>query len=140
MTKNRRAFLTGEAARFPVAAVQLPLPVLDVLTDTRAGFFSLCIEAGQHVPSAMMEHDLGAALRPKNVPTPTGAPIMVAAARARSHSAAAAPRTSRLRAHSVVGGKLALPAFAYTSGRPPLDVRSLEAIAIGVITRATAVP
>jgi hypothetical protein len=51
------SFAREEVASPPVATVQLPLPLLDVLADTRTAFFGLCLEAGQQVLDAMMEQD-----------------------------------------------------------------------------------
>jgi len=42
----------------------------------------------------------------------------------------------RLRARSVDGAELVLPSFAYAAGRDPLDAHTLNALAVGVATRA----
>jgi hypothetical protein len=48
MKKSRTGSSAGEAlASPPVATMQLPLPLLDVLADTRTAFFGLCLDAGQ---------------------------------------------------------------------------------------------
>ncbi len=50
MKKSRTGSAAGEAlASPPVATVQVPLPLLDVLADTRTAFFGLCLDAGQQV-------------------------------------------------------------------------------------------
>jgi hypothetical protein len=38
-------------------AVEIPLPLLGALTNTRNAFFELCIDAGHQVLGAMMEQD-----------------------------------------------------------------------------------
>ena len=46
---------TNEERRSVV--VELPVAVLETLSDTRSAFFGLCIEAGRSVLAAMMEED-----------------------------------------------------------------------------------
>jgi hypothetical protein len=47
MKKSRTRSSGGEAlACPPLATVQVPLPLLDILADTRTAFFGLCLEAG----------------------------------------------------------------------------------------------
>ena len=71
MKKSRTGSFSGEAlASPPVATVQLPLRLCDVLTDVRAGFFALCIETGQQVLATLMEYDRQQLCGPKNVPHP----------------------------------------------------------------------
>jgi len=136
MRKSRTGSAAGEAlASAPVATVQVPLPLLDVLADTRTAFFGLCLEAGQQVLRTMMEHDRERLCGPKNAPNPDR--------RAYRHGQTAGEVTlggrrilvPRLRARSVAGHELELPSFAYAAHRDPLDARTLEAIAIGVTTR-----
>lgn len=46
MEKSRTGTFAGEVlASPPVVTVQLPLPLLDVLADTRTAFFGLCLDA-----------------------------------------------------------------------------------------------
>src|SRR5207249_12304093 len=71
MRKSRTGSAAGEAlASPPVAAVQVPLPLLDVLADTRTAFFGLCLDAGQQVLRAMMEQDRARLCGPRNVHNP----------------------------------------------------------------------
>lgn len=74
MPRSRTSALAGEA---PLAvAIEMPLPVLDVLADRKTAFLGLCLTAGQQVSQAMMEHDRGqlcgaeerAEARPRGVP------------------------------------------------------------------------
>jgi len=136
MRKSRTGSAAGEAlASPPVAAVQVPLPLLDVLADTRTAFFGLCLDAGEQVLRTMMEQDRERLCGPKNVPDPDR--------RAYRHGRTPGEVTlggrrilvPRLRARSMGGHELALPSFAYAAHRDPLDARTLEAIAIGVTTR-----
>ena len=136
MKKTRTRPATGEArACPPLASVQVPLPLLDLLADTRTAFFGLCLEAGQQVLLTMMEADRTQLCGPAHVPDP--------GRRAYRHGKVAGEVTlggrrilvPRLRARSVDGAELVLPSFAYAAGRDPLDARTLEAIAAGVSTR-----
>src|SRR5947208_5681933 len=71
MKKSRTGSPAGEAlAPPPVVTVQLPLPVLDVLADTRTAFFGLCLDAGQQVLRTLMEQERARLCGPKNVPNP----------------------------------------------------------------------
>jgi transposase-like protein len=137
MKKTRTRPVAGEALASPLfATVQLPLPLLDVLTDTRTAFFGLCLEAGQEVLLKMMEADRTQLCGPSHVPDPQR--------RAYRHGKVAGEVTlggrrilvPRLRARSVDGAELVLPSFAYAAGRDPLDAHTLETLAVGVSTRA----
>ena len=71
MKKSRTRPDAGEArACPPLATVQLPLPLLDILADTRTAFFGLCLEAGQQVLLTMMEMDRTQLCGPAHVPDP----------------------------------------------------------------------
>jgi transposase-like protein len=137
MKKTRTRPVGGEAPTTPsLATVQLPLPLLDILADTRTAFFGLCLEAGQQVLLTMMEGDRTQLCGPAHVPDP--------ARRAYRHGKVAGEVTlggrrvlvPRLRARSVDGAELVLPSFAYAANRDPLDVHTLNALAVGVSTRA----
>ncbi len=137
MKKSRTRSTRGEAlASPPVATVQLPLPLLDVLAETRTAFFGLCLEAGQQVLTTMMEADRTQLCGPPHVPDPQR--------RAYRHGQVAGEvtlggrrvRVPRLRARTVDGHELALPSFAYAAARDPLDAYTLESLAVGVSTRA----
>src|SRR5438093_11414383 len=71
MKRSRAGSPSREALASPtVATVQFPLPLLDVLADTRTAFFGLCVEAGEQVLRTKMEHDRERLCGPKNVPNP----------------------------------------------------------------------
>ena len=57
--------------------VELPVAVLETLSDTRSAFFGLCIEAGRAVLTTMMEEDrtLLCGTRGKHDDDRTGDPI-----------------------------------------------------------------
>jgi putative transposase len=136
MKKSRTGSFAGEVLASPsVATVQLPLPLLDVLADTHTAFFGLCLDAGQRVLTAMMEHDREQLCGPKNVPDPARPAYRSGSTRGEVTLGGRRVLVPRLRARSVAGAELELPSFAYARGRDPLDARTLEAIAIGVTTR-----
>jgi putative transposase len=134
MKRSRTGSSAGAVlASAPVATVQLPLPLLDLLADTRTPFFGLCLDAGQQVLRTMMEQDRAQLCGPKHVPNPGAVPIAAGVRAARSRSAGAG--SSCRACVRGAGHELALASFLYAAGRDPLDARTLEAIAIGVTTR-----
>jgi putative transposase len=136
MKKSRTGSLVGKALTSPgVATVQVPLPLLDVLTETRTAFFGLCLDAGQQVLRTMMEQDREQLCGPRHVPNPTRRAVRGGSTRGEVTLGGRRILVPRLRARSVDGHELALPSFTYAAGRDPLDARTLEAIAIGVTTR-----
>jgi len=136
MKKSRIGSPAGEAlASPPVATVQLPLPLLDVLADTRTAFFGLCLDAGQQVLRTMMEQDRERLCGPKHVPNPARRAYRGGSVRGEVTLGGRRILVPRLRARSVAGHELDLPSFAYAAHRDPLNARTLEAIAIGVTTR-----
>ena len=136
MKKSRTGSPAGEAlASPPVVTVQLPLPVLDVLADTRTAFFGLCLDAGQLVLRTLMEQERARLCGPKNVPNPERRAYRGGSVRGEVTLGGRRILVPRLRARSVDGHELELPSFAYAARCDPLNARTLEAIAIGVTTR-----
>ncbi len=136
MKKSRTGSPAGEAlASPPVATVQVPLPLLDVLADTRTAFFGLCLNAGEQVLRTMMEQDRARLCGPKNVPDAERRAYRHGQTRGEVTLGGRRILVPRLRARSVDGHELELPSFRYAAHRDPLDARTLEAIAIGVTTR-----
>jgi putative transposase len=134
--KTRTGSIAGEGlASPPMATVQVPLPLLDVLTETRTAFFGLCLDAGQQVLRTMMEQDREQLCGPKHVPNPARRAVRGGSTRGEVTLGGRRILVPRLRARSVDGDELTLPSFTYAAGRDPLDARTLEAIAIGVTTR-----
>jgi putative transposase len=136
MKKSRTGSLAGKVLTSPpVATVQVPLPLLDVLAEARTAFFGLCLDAGQQVLRTMMEQDRERLCGPKHVPNPERRAVRGGSTRGEVTRGGRRILVPRLRARSVDGHELALPSFTYAAGRDPLDARTLEAIAIGVTTR-----
>lgn len=136
MKKSRTGSPAGEAlASPPLATVQVPLPLLDVLADTRTAFFGLCLSAGEQVLRTMMEQEREQLCGPKNVPDAERRAYRHGQTRGEVTLGGRRILVPRLRARSVDGHELELPSFRYAAHRDPLDARTLEAIAIGVTTR-----
>ncbi|MGH8699011.1 MAG: IS256 family transposase, partial [Burkholderiales bacterium] len=115
--------------------MQVPLPLLDVLADTRTAFFGLCLHAGEQVLRTMMEQEREQLCGPKNVPDPARRAYRHGQTRGEVTLGGRRILVPRLRARSVDGHELELPSFRYAAQRDPLDARTLEAIALGVTTR-----
>ena len=136
MKRSRTRSSAGKApAVAPVATVQVPLPLLDVLADAKTAFFGLCLRAGQQVFQTLMEQDRAQLCGPKNVPDPDRQAYRGGSAPSEVVLGGRRIVLPRLRARSVTGEELTLPSFAYASARDPLDAHTLEAIAVGVTTR-----
>src|SRR5262249_9218097 len=136
MKETRTGSIAGEGlATPPMATVHVPLPLLDVLTETRTAFFGLCLDAGQQVLRTMMEQDREQLCGPKHVPNSARRAVRGGSTRGEVTLGGRRIRVPRLRARSVDGHELELPSFLYAAGRDPLDARTLQAIAIGITTR-----
>lgn len=115
--------------------VQLPLGMLATLEDVQQGFFSLCVAAGSEVLTAMMEREREALCGPKWVPNAQRRAVRSGTTKSAVTLGGRRIVIQRLRARSVEEGELRLPSFQFATSRDPLDVRTLEAIAVGVSTR-----
>jgi len=136
MKKSRTGSTAGKApASTPVATVQVPLPLLDVLAEAKTAFFGLCLVAGQQVFETMMERDREQLCGPYNVPNPARQAYRGGSAPSEIVLGGRRIVLPRLRARSLTGEELTLPSFAYASAHDPLDAHTLEAIAVGVSTR-----
>jgi hypothetical protein len=142
MKKSRTGTFAGEVlASPPVVTVQLPLPLLDVLADTRTAFFGLCLDAGQQVLTAMMEHDREQLCSgPKNVPDPRRRAYRSGSTRGEVTLGGRRILVPRPRARSLTGHELDLPRFAYARGRDPLDARRWRRSRLGSRRVSTAAP
>jgi putative transposase len=140
MKKTRTRSKVGEALASPpaIATVQLPLPLVDILTDTRTAFFGLCLEAGQQVLLTMMEADRTALCGPPHVPDPQRHAFRHGQTRGEVTLGGRRICVPRLRVRSRAGEELVLPSFAYAARRDPLNAHTLATLATGVATRAYA--
>ena len=136
MTKSRTSRHLKEAPAPPTVSVQVPLPMLLSLEMARQSFLDVCISAGLEVLARGMEEDRTALC---------GAP------KGKHHSERQAVRwgetssevtlggrripISRPRVRGVDGGEQSLPWFEWATERDPLNLRTLEEVAIGVSMR-----
>ena len=119
----------------PTETVEVPLPLLEALEDVEHAFVGVCIDAGEAVLAAMMEHDRTVLCGPAWKPD--------ANRRGRRAGSTASPITlggrrlvvRRPRARTKRGEELALPSYAAAANEDPLDRHTLEALAAGVSTR-----
>src|SRR5262249_8443176 len=113
MKRSRPGSFAGEGlASPPVATVQVPLPLVDVLTDTRTAFFGLCLDAGRQVLRTMMEQDREQLCGPKHVPNPARRAVRGGSTRGEVTLGGRRILVPRLRARRVDGPELAPPSFA----------------------------
>lgn len=136
MTKSRTSGHLKEAPQPPTVSVQVPLPMLLSLEMARQSFLDVCISAGLEVLARGMEEDRTA---------------LCGAAKGKHNSERQAVRwgktssevtlggrripISRPRVRGVEDGEQSLPWFEWATERDPLNLRTLEEVAIGVSMR-----
>ena len=76
MAKHRSRKNENQASAGKSLTVEVPLPVLGVLGETREAFHELCIRTGQQVLRAMMEAGPGGAVRSEG--SASGGPAVLA--------------------------------------------------------------
>jgi transposase-like protein len=116
-------------------AVQIPLPLLDALGAAENAFFSLCLNAGREVLTAMMEQDRTELCGPKGKRLGERAAVRAGSAPSEVTLGGRRIPMRRLRARSIEGRELALGSFQFASNRDPLDRFTLATISRGVSTR-----
>src|SRR4029453_9704148 len=122
MKRSRTGSFAGEGHTSPpMATVQVPLPLLAVLQDTRTAFFGLCLDAGQQVLGTMMEEDREQLCGPKHVPNPERRAYRSGSTRGEVTLGGRRILVPRLRARSMEGDEGAPPSFTYAAGRAPLN-------------------
>lgn len=134
MAKHDRRTSRRQPPTSRSVSIQVPLPVLGVLTGVRQAFHGLCIRTGMQVLQAMMEADREALCGPKG----------------RHQAARTAWRGGSVGSQVTLGGRqVALPrlrvrdtagevplaSFQWAAATDPLEAHTLEAVAAGVTTR-----
>jgi transposase-like protein len=119
--------------------VQIPLPLLASLEDTRSAFFGLCVTAGKQVLEAMMEADRTALCGPAGQHDSERVRGRAGSTPSRVVLGGREIALRRLRVRSrLEPEEFALPSFVAAAQRDPLDAHTLAAIAAGVSTRSYA--
>jgi transposase-like protein len=124
-----------EEAKSQRLAIELPLPLLSTLIDSRASVMELCIQTGLEVLQHMMEQDRTALCGPVRRHVPDRIAYRGGHAPAEITLGGRRLAIPRPRVRSVAEQELALPSFRWASGRDALDRATWEAIASGVATR-----
>jgi transposase-like protein len=136
MSKNARKSdhlqLVDEAS---TATVQIPLPILDAYSSIERSFFDLCVNAGQQVLSAMMEHDREDLCGPRWHRDSDRKAGRGGTTRSEITLGGRRVPITRPRARSVDGAELELPSFAFAASRDALDRHTIDAVACGVSNR-----
>lgn len=134
MAKHRSRSKQSQAPGCGALTIQLPVPVLGVLVDTREAFHELCIHTGQQVLSAMMEVDREALCGPKGRHDTNRRAYRAGSAPSRVTLGGREIEIPRLRARSA-DGELSLASFQWAASHDPLNAHTMAAIGAGVSTR-----
>ena len=114
--------------------VQVPLPVLGVLRDTREAFHELCIRTGQQVLMAMMEADREALCGPKGGHQEQRRAWRGGSTPSRVTLGGRQVELPRLRVRSAEG-EVALESFEWAACTDAMDAHTMAAVTAGVSTR-----
>lgn len=125
----------SEVRVVPTAAVQVSLPMQEILADVKHAFVGLCIQTGRQVLGAMMEADRVTLCGIKGVPDAQRSAVRGGHTDAQVVLGGQRIRVRRPRARQLQGAELELPSYAWASKADPLDGATLAAIAAGVSTR-----
>ena len=120
---------TGKSVR-----VDVPLPLLGVVLDTRKAFPELCIRTGREVLLAMMEPDREALCGPKGLHQGVRRVWRAGSTSSRVTLGGRQVELPRLRVRSAEG-EAALASFQWAASTGAMDAHTLETITAGVSTR-----
>jgi transposase-like protein len=135
MAKHARKSDHLQIVESPKALVEVPLPLLGALANTRNAFFELCVDAGRQVLDAMMEQDREWLCGPLWKRDPERVAGRAGSTRSAVTLGGRRVRVDRPRVRNRDGQEVELPSFALASSRDALDDRTLEAMACGISTR-----
>ena len=116
-------------------AVQMTLPLLDVLVRLREDYFSLCVRSGEAALLAMLEADRTELCGPKWGRGSDREIVRAGTTRSEVTLGGRRVAMTRPRARRIGGAEVSLPTFTWAAGRDPLDRATLSAISAGVSTR-----
>ena len=134
MAKHRSRKNENQASAGKSLTVEVPLPVLGVLGETREAFHELCIRTGQQVLRAMMEADREALCGPKGRHQEGRQCWRGGSTASRVTLGGRQVELPRLRVRSPEG-EVALASFQWAASTDAMDAHTLAAVAAGVSTR-----
>ena len=134
-TRTRRRRGQAPTTARAMVTVQMPLPMLALMTGIRDDFQALCIDAGRQVLGAMMEHERTVWCGPKWKPSAEREADRAGSTRSLVVLGGRKIEMKRPRLRSLDGRERELPSYRWAAEEDPLDRRTMEAIASGVATR-----
>ena len=134
MAKHRRGGRGIQGGNGKSVTVDVPLPLLGVVLDTREVFHELCIRTGREVLLAMMEADREALCGPKGRHQANRRAWRGGSTSSRVTLGGRQVELPRLRVRGAEG-EATLASFQWASSTDAMDAHTLEAIAAGVSTR-----
>lgn len=134
MSKHRSSSKRNQPTSEKSRVVQIPLPVLGVLMETREAFHELCIGTGQQVLSAMMEADRDALCGPKGQHQSSRRAWRGGTAPSRVTLGGRQIDLPRQRVRSD-DGELPLASFQWAASHDPLNAHTMASVTAGVSTR-----
>jgi len=134
-TRTGRRRRQGPQVSPATVTVEMPLPLLALMSGIEDDFHALCIDAGRQVLSAMMESDRTALCGPKWKPSAERVAARGGSTPSLVVLGGRKIEVPRLRLRSLDGQELEVPSFRWAAAEDPLDRRTMEAIASGVATR-----
>ena len=133
MAKHRSPKNENQASTGKSLTVEVPLPVLGVLGETREAFHELCIRTGQQVLLAMMEADREALCGPKGRHQAGRQCWRGGSTASRVTLGGRQVELPRLRVRSPEG-EVALASVQWAASSDAMDAHTLAAVAAGVST------
>ena len=130
--RSRSERIQGPAGRS--LTVQLPLPVLGVLGDTREAFHALCIRTGQEVLMAMMEAEREALCGPKGPHQEHRRAWRGGSSASRVTLGGRQVELPRLRVRDG-HGEVGLASLRWAASTEAMDAHTMSAVAAGVSMR-----
>ncbi len=135
MKKSRTSTHLKEAPEAPTVSVQIPLPTLMSLEMARQSFLDVCIAAGLEVLARGMEEDRTDLCGAKGAHDSKRQAVRWGKTSSEVTLGGRRIPISRPRVRGVKGSEQALPWFEWAADRDPLNLRTLEEVAIGVSMR-----
>ena len=135
MKKSRTSTHLKEVPEPPTVSVQVPLPMLMSLEMARQSFLDVCISAGLEVLSRGMEEDRTALCGTKGSHNSERQAVRWGKTSSEVTLGGRRIPISRPRVRGIEEGEESLPWFDWAAARDPLNLRTLEEVAVGVSMR-----